>query len=426
MRGQFLLNETKNEQSEFTERVKDVLAATSPKFDFRYIASLGLEKNLISQQEADRIVLFGQMPKWLTEALPDAAVRYSKSPIKSEILPRASHTVSCASGVFETASMSRAMGGTSQKTAPVFRVDGGASRHFLDNFRKLSVDPNGVIAELSDENGFVLSSFLGSVEPVRLPGKVLLCVVEGSFIYTHWLLDTLPRLLMLRDGEDCIESFDYYVFANTSQKFHQECIKRLGIPESKIRTRQSNGNFFEVEQYSYVSPPRTNFLAHQKVYELVREFFQVGNMGNSKGRRVFISRSKASRRKILNEMELIEKLSTFGFEVISFEDLSIEESAELISNASHVIAPHGAGLANLVFANSGTKVLEFFSAHLSHEYWNICEQRGLIYHAFQCMSPDGSYFSDKQKGELSYSEKNGQDMIVPIEKLVGYMNSTFI
>lgn len=98
-------------------------------------------------------------------------------------------------------------------------------------------------------------------------------------------------------------------------------------------------------------------------------------------RRIYISREKANSRRIVNESEVLNILEKYGFEKVFLESLSITEQMQLFVSSEYVIAPHGAGLTNLVFCPQGTKVLEIFSPnYVSVSYWNICNQIGLDYY----------------------------------------------
>ena len=51
-----------------------------------------------------------------------------------------------------------------------------------------------------------------------------------------------------------------------------------------------------------------------------------------------------------------------GFEPITLESLSIAEQVKTFAEATHIVAPHGAGLVNCLWCRPGTKVYE-----LTHE-----------------------------------------------------------
>ena len=74
---------------------------------------------------------------------------------------------------------------------------------------------------------------------------------------------------------------------------------------------------------------------------------------------------------LLNEDEVIETVEAFGYEVVTLSGLDLGSQARLFAAASHVIAPHGAGLSNLVFCPPGMPVCEF---HMD-TYLNWCNRR---------------------------------------------------
>jgi capsular polysaccharide biosynthesis protein len=58
--------------------------------------------------------------------------------------------------------------------------------------------------------------------------------------------------------------------------------------------------------------------------------------------------------------------------------MSVAEQAACLAAAKVVVAPHGAGLTNLVFCTPGTKVIEIFSpAYVPYCYWMISNLCGL-------------------------------------------------
>ena len=89
-------------------------------------------------------------------------------------------------------------------------------------------------------------------------------------------------------------------------------------------------------------------------------------------------RKQALHRAIKNETDLIVRLqSAFNVEPIVLEEYSIEGQAHLFAQADIIIAPHGAGLTNLVFARPGTMVIELFQYHLDETFWVLSQQMGL-------------------------------------------------
>jgi capsular polysaccharide biosynthesis protein len=75
-------------------------------------------------------------------------------------------------------------------------------------------------------------------------------------------------------------------------------------------------------------------------------------------RRVFISRARARIRRLVNEEEIAPALARAGFEAVHMEDLSFEEQIRLMGETKVLLAPHGAGLTNMMFCPPGTHVVE--------------------------------------------------------------------
>ena len=66
--------------------------------------------------------------------------------------------------------------------------------------------------------------------------------------------------------------------------------------------------------------------------------------------------------------------------------ISVQEQAQLLASAEFVVAPHGAAMANLVFASTGTNVLELHQPGYSPPYFHgIAAEQGLNFHS--CEQP---------------------------------------
>jgi len=103
---------------------------------------------------------------------------------------------------------------------------------------------------------------------------------------------------------------------------------------------------------------------------MLRQCF-LPNESSSKKNKVYISRRDSKNRILENEPEIEDIVSAYGFEVVSLTGLSLPAQIEIFANASHIIAPHGAGLANIVFCKVSTKILEI---HMI-SYHNWCYRR---------------------------------------------------
>ena len=184
----------------------------------------------------------------------------------------------------------------------------------------------------------------------RVVGRVAVLNTRTSHNYFHWLIDILPRLMPLRQLGSQI---DYYL-VDCLTPFQQSVLKLFGIDRHQLIQPHCR-LLLEAEQLLVPSMPTPECL--RSFGKLVTD--KIGeNQKLSPGRKIYITRRKTGTRTLANEDELENLLLSRGFEIHSMEDYSLVEQATLIHQAEIILAPHGAGLANLIFARPGTKVIE--------------------------------------------------------------------
>ncbi len=77
-------------------------------------------------------------------------------------------------------------------------------------------------------------------------------------------------------------------------------------------------------------------------------------------RKLYLSREGTGRRRVVNEAALVQWLATRGFEVVRPETLSVREQVALFAEASHIVAPTGAALTNMLYAPPGACVVAIY------------------------------------------------------------------
>lgn len=86
------------------------------------------------------------------------------------------------------------------------------------------------------------------------------------------------------------------------------------------------------------------------------------------------------------EDELVEMLGLFGFESVSFETLSPLEQVAIMANAEIMISHHGAGFANMLFANPAADVIEIGTLQTARyrwgDFWRVANASGCRYSCF--------------------------------------------
>ena len=86
---------------------------------------------------------------------------------------------------------------------------------------------------------------------------------------------------------------------------------------------------------------------------------------------LYICRGGASNRPLRNEAAVARLCADRGYQVVRLEKLAVMDQVALFAGARRIVAPHGAGLANLLFCRPGAALLEL---HMDR-YVNWCFRR---------------------------------------------------
>lgn len=215
----------------------------------------------------------------------------------------------------------------------------------------------------------------------HLPGKVVVLAQEGYRNYYHWMLEILPKLALLKDTQ-----YDWIYLPRMEYSFQKTTLALMGVDLRKV-IEAGPSTYIEADELivpSFVS--RSCYTPHW-VINYLREHLMPKNQEENPNpqfsEKIFISRQKASCRKITNEEEIFKYLEPLGFKRYHLEDMSVEDQKLLFANAQTIIAAHGAGLTNLIFSKPGTKVLEIFQAREDDTYCYLSQGIGLDYHCLQ-------------------------------------------
>lgn len=206
--------------------------------------------------------------------------------------------------------------------------------------------------------------------------------VKGGSNYYHLLVDVLPRIYLLKQSQfwSGIEVFYTNKFLPGLQKL-KPLLQVAGLAEK---------NIFWADAYSHIQAksvvatsltglPGMSYFKPRWVFEFLRStYLPHAKLSSSPQRKLYISRSRANFRRVLNEKEVLDYLMPLGYKPVWLEDLTFPEQVGLFQYAEEIIAPHGAGLANLIWCQPGAKIIEFFSPeYLPECYWVIAKQIGL-------------------------------------------------
>ena len=398
-------------QRALVEEIDAILRAGSRRLDVAAMTTTARASGLLQPSELQALERRGRLPDWLLDALGlggdyQASTRFTTVRVSSgrrwELTPPTILHGAALPSSFE-------MEGASSPDVDL--VSGEGAELVLNNRARACFLDDGYVPALTDVDNLWSWSMVREWPAVRLPGRSLILFVEGSQLLSHWLLDTLPRLGALSAAGRSPADYDHVVLASAPHPFHVQSLQALGIPSGKVVTRGEAGPRLRCDAFDFVTPVRQSYLAEPWVYAFVEQLFGAPSPARP-FRKLFISRQKARRRRIVDEAWLHPVLERRGYQIVNAEDHALKDMARMCAEATAIAGPHGAGIANSVFARPGARVLEIFGAHISPEYWRLAGQRGLTYACCQARDEAGRAFDAEDLAQTGLRERQAAGMSV--------------
>jgi len=197
---------------------------------------------------------------------------------------------------------------------------------------------------------------LRSRGPVRhLAGRWLSLLGGNHDSYYHWTMDCLGRLAAA--DAQAMEGNAGVLAPAFCRPFHADSFALSGIARQPRMVAADET--LRVDEL--VVPWSVTGFHHP--HPCMRPYFEriaqaAGTVARGGPRRIYVDRRIGANRPLANETEVIAALAPLGFVPVRLEKLSLAEQIGLFRHAEAIVAPHGAGLANLVYARPGCRLLE--------------------------------------------------------------------
>lgn len=232
-------------------------------------------------------------------------------------------------------------------------------------------------------------------------------LVNWNSGYFHWVVDCLIRFEGLAHYEAQTGIKPTLIIDSNPSKWKLEYLKLLGYElndciqwtGSRVKAKRLIVPSFRRE-YNIISPQACRWLRQRILSNLSTADRQ--NLTFSP--RIYISRPKTTGRHIINENDVLKVLTSLGFVAYAMEELSVADQVRLFAQAEFIVAPHGAGLTNMIFAEK-LKIIELFGIFGSPCFFALAQSLGFDY---GCLGVD---FDPKNKQEKY------QGMIVNVARL---------
>jgi hypothetical protein len=212
----------------------------------------------------------------------------------------------------------------------------------------------------------------------QVAGRGLSLMSNASDNYCHFLFDCLPRLHLFQKAFQKagieLNDMDFIHLPKPISDNAWSLIRQLGIDESKCIWAERQVGIQADVLYAATHPGL--YLNYPR---WVVDFWRTSvrcKIGEPQ-RRIYLPRPKG-RRKVANEEELFPILERYGFEILAMED--IVDQPQLFHDAAAIVTSHGAALANLMFCQPGTKVLELISLEHRLPYFYALSQLAGLEH----------------------------------------------
>lgn len=228
--------------------------------------------------------------------------------------------------------------------------------------------------------------------------------------YYHWLNETIYRLWVIKEAAD-----QMVLLLPSQDQLSKFALDSLSIFTFKSIVYIPPGKSALVRKLCLpAQKPKMENYNRAALLEIKTLFLNYANSRNKHfyvNERIFVSRRNSSRRKILNEDEVIATLSDYNFSVIYTEDYTFLEQIAIFSQVKYLTGNHGAGLTNMLFMPADSIIFEFHKRktnpirHQNLLYWYMADALGHKYYQQIC--------EPKDINELFFSA----DIIVDIELL---------
>lgn len=264
-------------------------------------------------------------------------------------------------------------------------------------FKKIRILSNGVCFK----NGILFDLFLNKFNisfenRIKLFIKTLL-VLASSFStikinnailitdhfsagFFHWFGDVLQKLEAL---EYIKSDLSDYVFLVPEDFVSASALKSLKVYDIDYKVIGKNHKIL-ADQLLVIPKlaPSGNFRPElmQNMRNRFKDFYNV----IPKQKRIFITRSRASKRTIINEDKLLQILQKFNFDVLVMEDISFDEQYKCIAESNVLVSLHGAGLTHMLWLEKNSKVLEIRAKEdsLNNCFYSLASALKLQYYYF--------------------------------------------
>jgi len=208
------------------------------------------------------------------------------------------------------------------------------------------------------------------------------CPLSPRYInYYHWMIQTVPKLRYIREYESTADLDVTYLVPPAAPSWLNETLDLLGVPEKKVE--RATAPIYFINRLLIPSFPQSKLRNYRWLREAILAGVTLDQGAIDTGGNIYISRDSAVERRVVNEKQVVNLLSNFGFKSYQLEQQTVAENVALFNEADMIVSPHGAGLTDILFCNDAT-VTELFGSKVQNAYKKLSDVMEIEYQAVHC------------------------------------------
>jgi capsular polysaccharide biosynthesis protein len=206
----------------------------------------------------------------------------------------------------------------------------------------------------------------------QIAGDVYCLMSRWGDSYYHWFHDVLPRLFTALPH---LPKETRFLLNENPSDYQIESLQAFGIHRNKIHSSLGPFARIRAERLWFATPLGNPEFSSgdviRKTGSLIRDAGLSSGSRAHGSDRIFVSRKKCGRRRLINEDAAFVELERFGFRRIFFEEMSFREQVRYAAHAKVICGLHGAGFTNMIFSESRQKIIEIMSPRKDQIHYKL-------------------------------------------------------
>jgi len=204
--------------------------------------------------------------------------------------------------------------------------------------------------------------------------------------YYHWMIETVPKIRYLREFMAEHETPVTLLIRSDAPPYVTETLELLNWPRSRVRHAETA--IHRIPKLLIPSYPERGTSDLTWIKDEILDQARADRSDNyttadESGNNVYVSRDSAIERRVVNEDEVVDVLSEFGFSKYRLEERSVAENVRLFADADVIVGPHGAGLTDILFSEDAT-LIELFGEKVKKPYRKLADAVAVDYEWMHC------------------------------------------